>query len=214
MIGERPRSVSRIARMTLPLCAWVRYVRRRLPLLLRKQRSDVRKRLDFERIARRVQEEHGRLFANFTLEAHMRLDDEFHPGRGEFVRCRLPLIHRQHHAEVPDRDGIAVYLARLPMTDFVRREMGHDLVPVEIEVHPVGRAAAFRATEQVAIKLTGGRNVMDRKGEMKRGNGSSGVAHGRLGYRLSDTYSTTRTRCARNAVMVREKWRSRHGKTV
>lgn len=139
-----------------------------MPLLLRKQRSDVRKRLDLERIARRVQKEHGRLFTDFALEAHMRLDDEFHARRREFVRCSLPLIHGQHHAEVPDRDCVAVYLARLPMTNFFRRKMGHDLVPVEIEIDPVGRATAFRAAEQVAIKLTGGRNVMDRKGEVKR----------------------------------------------
>src|SRR5471032_3228767 len=205
MIGERPRSVSRIARLTLAFSAWVRYVRRGLPVLLRKQRSDVRKRLDLERIARRVQEKHGRLFADFALEAHMRFNDEFHAGRREFVRCRLPLIHRQHHAEVPDRDCIAIYLARLPMTDFVRREMRHDLMPVEIEVHPVGRTPAFRAAEQVAIKLTGGCDVMDRKSEMKRGNGSGGVAHGGLGYGLNGTDSTTRTRSVRTAVMVREK---------
>jgi hypothetical protein len=48
--------------MTPQFSAWIRYVR------------------GFKGIARRVQEEHGRLFTNFALEAHMWLDDEFHPG--------------------------------------------------------------------------------------------------------------------------------------
>ena len=62
MTGERPSRVSRIARMTLQFRAWIRYVR------------------GFKGIAQRVQEEHGRLFTSFALEAYMWLDDEFHPG--------------------------------------------------------------------------------------------------------------------------------------
>src|ERR1700693_6037171 len=90
-----------------------------MPGLLCKQRSDMRECLEFQCIARRVQEEHSGLLADFALEADMRLDDEFDPGRREFVRCRLPLIHRQHDAEMPDRDRIAIYLTRLAMADLI-----------------------------------------------------------------------------------------------
>jgi len=106
---------------------------------------------------------------------------------------------------VPDRDCVSIYRTRLPMADFVRCKVGHDLVPVEIEVHPVGGAAAFRTAEQIAIKLTGGRDVMDRKSEMKRGNGSSGVAHDRARISVEWVVIDGTTKSVGAAVMVREK---------
>jgi hypothetical protein len=63
--------------------------------LLRKQRRHIRKRLEFQRIARRVEEEHGRLLAHFALEAHVRLDDE--------IGCRPPAACPRRPAIAPSR---------------------------------------------------------------------------------------------------------------
>jgi hypothetical protein len=42
--------------------------------------------------------------------------------------------------------------------------MGDDLVPVEIEIDPMVRAAAFGAAEQFAVEAPSGGKVVDRKG--------------------------------------------------
>ncbi len=53
----------------------------------------------------------------------------------------------------------------------LRSEMRDDLVPEEIEIHPVIRAAALGTAQQLAVKGTRGGNVVDRKGEVERGQG-------------------------------------------
>jgi hypothetical protein len=46
--------------------------------------------------------------------------------------------------------------------------MRDDLVPVEVEIDPPGRAPPLRTAEQLAVKPARGREIVDRKGEMKR----------------------------------------------
>jgi hypothetical protein len=71
---------------------WSHYVPLRTRSLCKKP-GHVGKRLQFERIARRVQEEHRRLFADLSFESDMRLDDEANTGVGQPPRCFIPLIH-------------------------------------------------------------------------------------------------------------------------
>jgi hypothetical protein len=55
--------------------------------------------------------------------------------------------------------------------------MRDDLVPVEIEIDPLIRAAAFGATQQFAIELARGGDAMDGKREMERRQGGVRNAH-------------------------------------
>jgi hypothetical protein len=43
----------------------------------------------------------------------------------------------------------------------------HDLVAVKIEVHPIGTAAPFWATEYAAVKGAGGFKIGNREGQVK-----------------------------------------------
>lgn len=122
--------------------------------------------------------------ADFALEANMRLDDETRAGRLQLVRERFPLRDGQHHAEVAHGHGVAIDRARRPMTDFVRRKVRHDLMPVEIEIHPVFRTASFRAAEQFAIERARIRKTVNGKREMKRRHGVVRGVHGRRSVRV------------------------------
>jgi hypothetical protein len=113
---------------------------------------------------------------------------------------------------MPDRDRIAIYRTRLAMADLVRRKVGDDLVAVEVEVHPVRGTAALRTAKQITIKLPGSCNVVNRKGEMERGNGSSGIADGKA--RISVEWvvlDNTNKVCPCRRHRVRKKM-SRHGR--
>ncbi len=133
-------------------------------VLLREQRRHVGERLEFERVARRIEKEHRRLFSDFALEADMRLDDELDARAAQLVGGRLPLFHRKHGAEMADRHVVAVDRARVAVAGFVRRQVRNDLVAVEIEVDPVRRTTAFRAAEQRAVELARGFEAVDGKG--------------------------------------------------
>jgi hypothetical protein len=67
---------------------------------------------------------------------------------------------------------------------FARRQMGHDLVAEEVEIHPFVAGAAFRATEQVPVEAAGVGQRCDGKRKMKRtqcGHGDSGADKGEAG---------------------------------
>src|SRR4051812_32730664 len=138
---------------------------RRLP---GEQLRVVPKRLELERVARRIEEEHRRLLADFAFEAHVRLDDELRAGERQALREAFPLQHRQHHAEMPDRHGIAVHRARGHGTALIGREVRDDLVAVQVEVHPFVAAASLRTLEQVAIEAARLGEVAHGEGEVER----------------------------------------------
>ena len=94
---------------------------RKLLALLRKQRIHILKRLKFNRVAGRVEEEHGGLFAGFAFEADVRLDDEFGAGGLQAVGELVPLLHAEHNAEVAARDVVTVDVAGFGRRSFVRR---------------------------------------------------------------------------------------------
>ena len=79
----------------------------------------------------------------------------------------MPLLHREHNAEVAARDVVAVDVAGFGRRALIRREMGDDLVTVEIEVHPVRAGAPFSAAEEVEIKRAAGVEVVGGEGEVE-----------------------------------------------
>src|SRR5712691_6499536 len=80
----------------------------RAGLLLREQPADVLECLELECVAARVEEEHRRLLADLTLEAHVRLDDEAHARGLQLDGEPLPLTHRQDRTEVAHGDVVSV----------------------------------------------------------------------------------------------------------
>ena len=122
------------------------------------------KRFELDGVTRRIEEEHGGLFARLAFEADVWLDDEFGArglkALGEFV----PLLHRQHDTEVAAGDVVTVDLGSLRHRAFFRRKMRDDLMTVEIKVHPVWAGAAFFAAEQVKIELASGGEIVSGEG--------------------------------------------------
>jgi hypothetical protein len=84
------------------------------------QLADVGEGLEFERIARRVEKKHCRLFARLALEADVGLDDEAHASCDQFLGQPLPFRHRQHGAEMAHRDLVAIDVAGVPVPGFAR----------------------------------------------------------------------------------------------
>src|SRR5690606_25954064 len=110
-----------------------------------------------------------------ALEADVRFDDEFGAGGGEAVGQGLPVREREHHAEVGDGDVVAVDRVAGGDRGGIGREVGDDLVAVEVEIDPFRAAAAFGAADDTAPEGARGGEVVDREGEVEgaQGHGSS-----------------------------------------
>ena len=136
-----------------------------------------RKGLELDGVARWIEKKHGRLLARLTFEPDVRLNHKMRTCSAEFVRQCLPLRHVQHSTKVAHRDIVTINSAGVFVATFIRREVSNDLVTVEIEVNPIGRTPAFRAAQQIAIKLACNSNVVDWKCEVKRWICSSRCCH-------------------------------------
>ena len=79
-----------------------------------------------------------RLLPHLPFETHIRLDHELCSGTLQFVSEFVPLRHRQHGAKMTNRNIVTINGTGCAMTDFVRRQMSNDLVPVKIEINPFG----------------------------------------------------------------------------
>nr|WP_172623962.1 hypothetical protein [Rhodanobacter glycinis] len=105
----------------------------------------------------------------------MRLDHETRARGLQAFGQRLPGVHLQHQPEVTHRHVVAVDVMRGSGAHFIRRQMRHDLVAVEIEVDPALAGTALGTTQQVAVERARLRQRVDRKGEMEWRK----VGHGR-----------------------------------
>src|SRR6185369_13285022 len=72
-------------------------------------------------------------------------------------------------AEVAHGHVMLVHGAGRAMARFLGRQVRHDLVAVEIEIHPRLRAASFGAPEQAAVEGARGLEVVDGEGEVEKG---------------------------------------------
>src|SRR3546814_21157141 len=68
---------------------------------------------------------------------------------------------RHGHVVAVDRVGVGAWAC-------AGIEMRDDLMAVEIEIDPFGRAAALAAAKHAAVKGARGGEIVDRKGEMER----------------------------------------------
>src|SRR5512147_2388790 len=118
----------------------------------REEAIHVGERLEFERVAERVEEEHRRLLAWLAAEAHVGLDHETDAGGAEPLRERLPGREVDDDAEMPDRHVLAVDEARRVGHVLRSHLVRDDLVAVEVEVHPVLGAPALRAAQEAAVE--------------------------------------------------------------
>ena len=105
--------------------------------------------LELQRVAGGVEEEHRRLLAGLALEADLRLDDELRSRPpSACAASALPLRQGQDRPEVAHRHVVAVDRIGRLVPDLVRRQVGHDLVAVEVEVDPFVAGAPLGAAEQ------------------------------------------------------------------
>jgi hypothetical protein len=58
------------------------------------------------------------------------------------------------------------------------REMGDNLMAVEIEIDPAAGAATFAAAEKVTVEAPRGGKIVDRKGKVKRRKGHRQMLRG------------------------------------
>ena len=127
---------------------------------------------ELQGVAGWIEEEHGRLLADLATKADMGFDDEVDAGGAETVGEVLPVLHGKDNTKVRDGDvvsidgivvGVAAAVGGLEVRD--------DLVAEEIEVDPLGGAAALGTVQYGAVEGAGGFEVVDGKGDVKRGEG-------------------------------------------
>src|SRR5690606_14789940 len=145
--------------------------------LLGEQLAQILERLEFQGIAAGIEQEHGRLLAHLALEAHIGLDDELRTEGLQAFRQGFPLIPFQDDAEMRHRHVVSVH--RIGVGVFLGCRPGmlvdHELVAVEVEIHPLRAGPAFFQAEDLAVEAAGGRQVVHRDGQME-----GGQAHGML----------------------------------
>src|SRR5262245_7003012 len=122
----------------------------REPGSFRKQLRRVLERLELERVAGRVVEEHRRLLADLAGEADAGLDLKARAGGAQSRRKRFPRVPFEDHAEV--RHGHVLTVDFVEVQRMLRRiEVRDELMAEEIEIDPLGRAATFRTTEHTTV---------------------------------------------------------------
>ena len=136
--------------------------------LLGEELAEICKRFEFEGVAGGVEEEHGGLFADFALEAGVWLYDEGDACGFQSLRQGFPVGLGEDDAEVGDWNIVSINCVAvrvlLPGAGFV---MSDDLVSEEIEVDPVFGAPALRQTENGAVEVASGLEIVDGKGDME-----------------------------------------------
>ena len=115
-----------------------------------------------------IVEEHRRLLTHLARKANARLDDESHASGPQSLRELLPGAPLQHHAKVRHRYVSIVDLIVMRALWFSRIQMRDELVTEEVEIDPLGGAAAFGATQQFAIESARGGQVVNRYRKVKR----------------------------------------------
>lgn len=128
----------------------------------------VRKTLELERIAGRVQKEHCRLFANLALKANARCN---HEGAVRFLQPvgeRLPVGPLEYHSKMSDRHVVAIDGVRSCRVFLALEQMQRDLMAEEIDIYPAITAATGGAIECVTVKVFCRVEIVDRECQVKR----------------------------------------------
>jgi hypothetical protein len=128
--------------------------------------------LEFQRVARRVEQEHRGLFTRQTGESHVRLDDKRYVSLFEAICQRFPVGPRQNDAKVGYGHGLPIHRI-VVRVDSLRSwyQVSDDLVAVEIEVDPVIITPSLGTLQQFSVELPSGRKVVNGKRKVKRWDG-------------------------------------------
>ena len=129
---------------------------------------DVSEGFEFQRVARWIAQEHGRLFARLAFEAHSWFNYKLRPGSLQSIGQFAPNLHRQNQAEMRHGYILSVDVVAGRVTG-MGAFVGDDLVSVEIEIDPFCAAAPFATAKQIAIEFPRCGKVVHRKGQMKWG---------------------------------------------
>ena len=133
-------------------------------------------RLELERVAGGVEQEHRPLLARLAREAHVRLDDERDVGSSQPLGERVEVGHRQDQPEVGDRHVVAVDRVGGP-PGRARGQMGHELVPAEVPVDPGVTGTPLRAAEDLTVEGHGSGQIVDGDGEVEARQPVGGPGH-------------------------------------
>jgi len=138
----------------------------------REQLREVREGLELECVAGRIQDEERGLLTRESPEAHAGLYDPLDLSAAQPGGQLLPLRRPQHYATVRHRDAMPVDRVEECRDAPVRAERGvqvtYELMPVHVEIDPVGGAATLGTPERFAVEVARFRNIPDLDGYMKR----------------------------------------------
>lgn len=123
--------------------------------------------LEFKRIAGRVEQKHGCLFADFAMETDTGFNHERDTCFLQPSGQRFPLRHIKDKTKVRYRYVMAIDSIVGILKAAFGREVRNDLMPEQIEVDPAVTGSSFRAFKQTAIEHACLFQVMYRKGEVE-----------------------------------------------
>ena len=134
-----------------------------------KKLTDIGERFELKRISSRIEEEHRSLFAHLTLEPNIGFNHKVNPGSSQPIRKRLPIVHRQHDAEVRNWNIVAIHRIVVRLLRRTRLQMRNNLVAEEIEIDPLRRTSSLCTSQRASVKSTSSIEIIDRKRDMKGG---------------------------------------------
>ena len=86
---------------------------------------------------------------------------------GDVLCQRLPVAPCQHRTEVPHGHVVAVHVVGGGRIHRARHEVGRELVTVEVEVDPLGRAARLAAAQQADVEAARALQVVHGEGQVE-----------------------------------------------
>mmetsp|Transcript_15712 Transcript_15712/g.39190 ORF Transcript_15712/g.39190 Transcript_15712/m.39190 type:complete len:259 (+) Transcript_15712:171-947(+) len=109
--------------------------------------------LELNGIVGGVMEKHGPLLTRLALEPEVRLNDKLEAGPcPEAGGQRMELVHRQRHTKVWHRHCIAIHRIRAVAGVVTLNQVRHDLVTIEIEIHPCVGGPPLAAAQHPGVK--------------------------------------------------------------
>jgi hypothetical protein len=118
-----------------------------------------------------IEKKHRGLFTDLSLKARAGLDDELDTLALQTLRQFRPLLRKQHHAAVRYRHTVPIDEIEVTRqssgTAEIGIQMADELMAVEIEIHPMGIAAALRASQQIPVESTRLGDIPDLYGDVE-----------------------------------------------
>lgn len=134
--------------------------------LLRKNAVKVLEAFDLDRVPARIEEEHGALFTGLAFEADDRRNVESDATAFEAIGKCEPLVEWQDNTKMGHHHHVVADLAGPRRLERLA-EMKRNLMAVEVEIDPGLGAAAFGATQHVAVEAATVIEIFDMVGEVR-----------------------------------------------